>query len=187
MIDPQSEKTSGYHVFLMPSGKTAEELSEMMQILANTFQGSTFAPHVTLLARISADSAGAVKETWNEEEIQSKCAKLASELSPFPMMLGEIGAEKSFFRALYLNVINPDAVSVAHVRSLELFSMKDESPYVPHLSLIYGNFPKDVTTEMIESVPISGTLSFTADCLYLYRTEGTVEEWKLVGEFPFGG
>jgi 2'-5' RNA ligase len=183
-INPSSEKTSGYHLFLMPGGKVAEELTGVMEILANTFQGDTFAPHVTLLARIPADSFGGLRE----EEIREKCAHLASELSPFPIMLAGIGAEKSFFRALYLKVVNPDAVSGVHVSALGLFSMKDAEPYVPHLSLAYGNFPEEVIAEMKECAQTfisSDTISFTADRIYLCRTEGAASEWKLIAEFPF--
>ncbi len=177
MIDPLNGVTTGYHLFLIPTGKIAMELDKTIEVLANTFQSPVFHPHVTLLANIPAG---------NLEDLILMSKTLASRHASFDLSLERIGADHTFFRALYLKVANAVSLNQVHIDAVKLFSMSEfqVSTYTPHLSLLYGNFSEETISEIVSSLPITESLLLTFDMLALYHTEGHVEDWHKIAEFP---
>ncbi len=175
MIDPASHKTTGYHLFLEPEGKLREEVATIIGSLATEFEGPMFSPHVTLLARIP-----------DEEEVVliEKTKQLASSLSPFEVVLGTVGMEQGYFRALYMHVESEEIKNVHH-KANEIFSMQDEGEYVPHMSLLYGNYPEEQKQNTIASMSAPLGSSFLVDRLHLYKTDGVASGWIEIAEVPF--
>ncbi|CAN5764770.1 hypothetical protein BH11PAT2_BH11PAT2_03300 [soil metagenome] len=180
MIDPQSSKTTGFHLLLQPEGRMNERLLEIIEQLATEYGGPVFPPHITLLARIPADHHGSV------EEISTKAQKLADSLSAFTVTLGHGSAENTYFRSIYLHIKEQTQMRGLHAQALEIFSMTDESPYLPHLSLLYGNYSEEQKRKTIESLTLPAEHSFEVKSLHLYQTEGEVRDWKFIKQFSFG-
>src|SRR5438128_1996584 len=92
MFDLKDSKTIGYHLFFIPRGELFNNLQNIINQLAEKYNGAKFEPHVTLLARIpKADEA----------ELVLKTQQLASMMTPFEIEPKEICAEDAYFRALY--------------------------------------------------------------------------------------
>ena len=177
-IDPRSDKTTGYHLFLMPEGVLAEELQQTIQNLSQVYGGPVFAPHVTLLARIPGIS---------DDEMIEKTKDLAQALSPMNLTLGELASEPSYFRALYSRIVEHDQVREAYDKAADAFSMERNPEYLAHLSLLYGNFSEDEASHIKASVTLPADVQFVADKLHLFRTKGAVGQWQKVAEFPCTG
>ena len=175
MIAPASDKTDGYHLFLEPEGKLREEVVAIIGSLAAEFTGPMFSPHVTLLARIPVEEEGVLIE---------KTKQLASSLSPFEVALGTVDMERAYFRALYLQVESEEIKNV-HQRANELFSMQDEREYVPHMSLLYGNYPETQKQEVASALEVPSRSSFLVNKLHLYKTDGETSNWVKIAEVPF--
>jgi len=174
MIDPASSKTEGYHLFLEPSGQLAENLSEVIKELAATYDGPVFSPHVTLLGRIpGADDASVLKIAKT----------LAATYAPFSLTLGELGTEDSYFRALYMHVTEREVMKRRHKEALAAFNMEDEQPYTPHLSILYGNYPKETKKKTMHTLEVPVGATFKVDTIGVYKTAGLPKNWKKVGEF----
>ena len=178
MFDPTSNTTEGYHLFLEPTGDVAAELARIIATLAREYNGPVFVPHITVAARILAGDG--------EENLAAKTEILAKECSPFSLTLGDVGMENAFFLALYMQIQKTDALETLHARANELFSLSDVSPYVPHVSLLYGNFSQ-AEKELVPTFSLLKGCSFLVDRVYLYRTEGETKDWRKVREFPFSG
>ncbi|MDB5265644.1 MAG: cyclic phosphodiesterase-like protein [Parcubacteria group bacterium] len=176
MTDSQSDRTEGYHLFLEPSGATAESLKASIAALAEEFGGPTFPPHVTLLSGIA---------TEEEEVLIEKTEQLAALTVPFSLTLGEAGTEDAYFRALYLKVQESEALVLFHAHASELFSMQDASTFMPHLSLLYGNYPEERKRAALAALLVPEG-SFSIDRISLYRTEGTVADWQKVADLSLG-
>lgn len=178
MIDPRSNETHGYHIFLMPEGELRQTLQERISMLAQKYDGPVFPPHVTLLAGI---------EGKDETEIIELTKTLASELTPFALTLGNWARSAEFFKALYVRIEDSDALASAHAKANEVFGMQDEDYYSPHVSLYYGLPGDEQRRAMILDMTYPNGATFTANSLHLYKTEGTADEWKETGAFTFGG
>ncbi len=178
MMDPTSNKTEGYHLFLEPKGEVRERLGTVIATLAAEYGGPVFVPHVTLLATIPEAS---------EEELIAKTKELARTLTPFTCTLGGFGAQDSFFRALYMRVSSMTEVSSRHSQASTVFDMQPQDEYLPHLSLLYGNYANDQKLQTIESLQYLNDTSFEVESVQLYSTPGDTSTWKLIGEYPFIG
>src|SRR6187402_3187257 len=132
MTDPTSSKTTGYHLFLEPTGSTVESLKVLMAFIATDFDAPIFTPHVTVLSRIESDS---------EEDLIEQTRTFAASIKPFDISLGEVASEDRYFRALYLHVQEEELMTELHWIAAQAFSMKPDEQYLPHLSLLYGSYP----------------------------------------------
>ncbi len=177
MIDPQSNTTSGFHLFFEPVGELKNELAGIITKLAVEYNAPVFSPHVTVLAKISNGST---------EDLIQKAQEFAKTLSPFTLTLGRLGTENTYFKSLYFHVKEQTEIRVLHAQALDHFFMDDEAPYLPHLSLLYGNYSQEQKQKSIESLALPSEHSFVVQSLYLYKTEGEVHDWQLIQEFPFG-
>ncbi len=175
MNDPKESKTSGYHLFLEPENSLRGELQDIIITLAEEQGSPSFPPHVALLARIPAEPV---------EVLSEKCRTLASQLEPFELSLGELGAEEKYFKALYVQILE-HAVAEAHEKAYAVFGMKDEAPYAAHLSLLYGNYEPAAIEEIKAKLIYPKGVNFTVRKLHLYKTEGEASVWKKIAEFPF--
>ncbi len=174
LIDPRDSKTTGYHLFCEPSGELRATLKAHIDTLAEISGGISFPPHVTLLARIMVES---------EQEVIVTTQQLAHRMCAFPIMLSDLNGEPKYFKALYLKAKVSNELMSAHYQACKLFEMKEHDEYVPHLSLAYGNISGEKKTQMMQSLQLSTPIEFMVDRLFLYRTEGEVNDWRLIETF----
>lgn len=176
-MDPHSNQTLGYHLFLEPSGALKDELHASIDMLAREYDGPVFNPHVTLLGRIRENS---------DEEVLAKARTLAASLTPFTLTLGTVGYEDVYFRALYIRIKELEPVTAYHRAARTAFGMEHEDPYLPHLSLLYGEYPEAQKVRTIESLTYPVEREFAVDRIHVYRTPGETHRWHKIGEAEFG-
>ena len=174
MFDSTSSTTIGYHLFFEPTGILAEEVSVIIQKLAAEYGGPVFTPHVTLLARIPIQDEASVIE---------KASRFAQSVSPFNLTLQEFEAEDAYFRALYLTVREQDEMRELHKQACAYFSTDENPAYKAHMSLLYGNYPREIKDATMNSLSMPERRSFLADSIHLYKTEGEASGWYRVKEF----
>lgn len=69
----------------------------------------------------------------------------------------------------------------------KIFKIADGSRYMPHLSLIYGNYSSRTKKEIIRSTGKNFDMRFTTKSISIFDTTGIPEEWKIVKEIEFTG
>ncbi len=177
MFDPQSNETIGYHLFLVPPEPVITELRIIIETLAKKYGGPVFLPHTTLLARIPRDDESAILE---------KARLVAKNLTPLTLTLKDFGEEESFFRAFFIKFAPSKELLLAHRQALDVFGIEDANKYLPHLSLLYGDFPLPVKDSIRASVTLPSTHEFKVTSLHVFKTEGITESWEHVAEYAFG-
>jgi len=177
MVDPQSSSTTGYHLFLEPTGELRDVLRTTIERLAEAYGGPVFPPHVTLVPAI---------EGLNDEQVLEKARTLASELTPFSIQFGSLSGEPTFFRTYYVCVQNSPELTHAHELAQKVYGMSSEESYRPHLSLFYGNLDEERRTKLVSETVAPHEATFTADRIHVYRTEGPTEAWIKIGEVLMG-
>jgi 2'-5' RNA ligase len=177
-MDPYSSLTNGYHVFFEPKGEINEQLEAVIRNLSAEYGGPVFQPHVTLLAMIPED---------DENLLVEKTKRLATKISPFNLTFEQLCAEDRYFRALYAKAIVSEELSSSRALVLEEFGMEEVGEYMPHLSLLYGNYDASRKLETIESLKRLLPLSFNVDAVTLWKTPGDATTWTRVGEYKLRG
>jgi 2'-5' RNA ligase len=66
-----------------------------------------------------------------------------------------------------------------------VFGRQDDRPYMPHLSLMYGEFPVYLKEEIISRIG-ELEMSFTPESIHLFSTLGEPAGWHRIRELPLG-
>ena len=79
-----------------------------------------------------------------------------------------------------------------HRKAKQALGMKNIKSYMPHLSLVYGNFSKNSKEKIISSTSkdLSSEIfikEFPIDKILLMKTQGTVSQWRKIVTFPLRG
>ena len=167
-----------YFLWLEPTGKIHELLATTIARLSQEHGGPLFAPHVTLLGEIAGQEGTLLQQT----------DKLAHALSPFELTLTVPAFQDQYFRCVFMRVEATAALVEAHTRARTVFHQEDAQPYLPHLSLLYGFYPRSLKEQIIGTVAKSLRVKFTASAVTLFRVEGnSPNEWRKVQTFGFSG
>ena|SRR5438105_5044531 len=161
-------------LWLMPTGTVYQELSQLISRLAKENSSIEFQPHITLIGNVEAQ----------EEKMIMKTREVASLLRPCPVKLVDIGYTDYYYRALYLNVNPSPEVLIAYQVARKIFFGDSDTSYMPHLSLLYGDFSIEVKKQITSKIGNNFTNEFEANTLYLYLTEGIANDWQEIGAFP---
>jgi 2'-5' RNA ligase len=163
-----------YSLWFIPTGAVGRKFSQLIVQLAEHYSSPAFPPHVTLIGSIEA----------YEKEIIKKTQKLASLIRPFSMQLTTIASTTFYYRALFVKVEPSTEVISAYQQAKRLFPNSQKTGYIPHLSLLYGDFSPETKKEIIKKIGENFTDTFKADTLYLYLTEDTASDWQRIKAFP---
>lgn len=171
-------KTKGYALFLIPQGKVYKNLVHIISNLAQTYYVPLFEPHVTLLGYIM-DSP---------EQVVDKTKKLASMIKPYEIELSKINFLDDYLRCLFIEAKKTKLVIEANQKARQVFNQETNQKYLPHLSLMYGDFLESLKKEIVKNYQLDDLkLSFMVDRIYLYNTDGEIKDWKKVAEFKLTG
>ena len=164
------------HLWLMPSGAAKDRLARTIARLAQAYGAPLFEPHVTLFGNLSG----------TEADILSGASNLARDLQCFEIRPRTPGFADRYFQCLFLHIEPTPALLAAHTKARTVFSREDDTPYIPHISLMYGCYPVRVKEEIIPTLPEHLLEPFSVDRLYLIRADSDdPKEWHRLREFPF--
>jgi len=164
----------GYSLWLTPKGETYKHFFTLIAKLAKAYNSPVFAPHVTLLGMLKDHS---------EEIILQKVAMLADSHTCFPLTLEEIGFEDFFYRALFVRAKKTPELLSLNQNTREAFAMQDEPAFMPHLSLLYGDFPISMKEKIRQEIGTQGRV-FDVTGITLVHANGHEDTWRIITEIP---
>jgi len=162
-----------YSLWLVPGGEVYERLASLLDVLSVRHGSPRFAPHVTLLGSIAAP----------RHEVLQKAAQLAAALRAFPLRLERIDYLDEYFRCLFVRVALTRPLRDAYRRTCGIFSCGNPHSFMPHLSLLYGNFGPELKEAVKAEFGPRLDLAFKARCLHVYSTQGETHRWRRVARF----
>ena len=161
-----------YSIWLMPDSKVKDQLKNKILALGSDFGGPIFEPHVTLIG----SSLGAENTLLQKTEIISK------KISPFKIFFDGIAHFNEYFCSLFLKVkFSPQLNAARDLASTEIDWNKND--YLPHMSLIYGNYTLSEKEKMISTL---GWLPdhFSVNSIFLAHNDEIRLKWKVIRGFP---
>jgi 2'-5' RNA ligase len=170
------EKSGEYSLWLIPRGRAYKKLARIIDRLSQKYGSPRFEPHVTVLGLLIG----------SEEELVSKTAQLASGLDPYEITLTSPGYTDTYFGCLFARVAETAEVMRANQTARGIFGRETDPPYMPHLSLIYGNLTAAEKEKIISEIGRELNTNFRADAVYIYSTAGKPESWRRIKKFSLG-
>lgn len=166
-----------YHLWLAPTGQAYDILMETITDLSRAYHAPVFEPHVTLLNSLPG----------TEEAISVRCLELGGSLSPIDILLIEPGIADQYFQCVFLKSQETPALMNAHELARRLF-VKDPTPYMPHLSLLYGHYSLELKDKITSTLSQALRLNFTVDMIHLIRSESEHPvDWTSILTVPLSG
>src|SRR5690606_30965655 len=131
-----------YSLWLMPPAAVYDRFARLIDALSRRFGTPRFAPHITL-ASTGAELAG---------DAPARAAALAAELAPVPVRLLDVAHTDDYFRSLFVRAQRTPALLAAHRLAAARLGTEPAEDFMPHLSLLYGELPRDTKERLIEEI-----------------------------------
>ncbi|KAI6705558.1 hypothetical protein NL676_008520 [Syzygium grande] len=172
-----------YCVFALPPDDLAPRLRSLMDGLRSEFGGPQFVPHVTVVGPVSLAEDNAV----------SKFREACDGLRAYTATVDRVATGTFFYQCVYL-LIHPTAEVVeASDRCSAQLGYKSPTPYMPHLSLLYGDLTDEEKKKAQEQAnDLDGSfngLGFLISRLALYKIDPddkTCTSWEKIAESTLG-
>lgn len=167
-------KATRYSIWLMPEGgMIRERFQSIITELSGKYESPRFEPHVTLIGGVNGDHKNVIAKTH----------EIARKIRPFFIGLTDVGVTDQYFKTLFVMAKETPELIRANKIAQEIYGT--EQQYMPHLSLLYGNFDHYMKEGIVDSLGNTNfsDVGFPVTALHLYKTEGNVWEWYEVAKF----
>jgi 2'-5' RNA ligase len=166
---------SGISLWLVPEPASARALAEIIDRLADRLGTPRFPPHLTLQGGVRADAPTVI----------GQARALAQRLQPFEVRLLTATTRAEFFRCVVLEA-DSSPVLLAAREAAALALGQPDSPFEPHVSLVYGALAADARAAALRELPPwPARIGFEA--LEVHHTEGVVANWRRLESLSLGG
>jgi len=159
----------------MPTGKAYNRFSEIISRLSEEYNSPNFEPHVTLIGAIAG----------TEDDLSAKTTQLTSLIKPFGIKLAKVDYFDEYHKALFIKAEETTELIKANETAKEVFNLSPDSEYMPHLSLLYGDFSSETKEKIITNLGREFNIDFEIKSVCLYFTTGKEETWHKIKKFPF--
>ncbi|XP_030512828.1 cyclic phosphodiesterase-like [Rhodamnia argentea] len=168
-----------YCVIALPPDDLAPRLRSLMDELRSGFGGPQFVPHITVVGPVSL----------TEDDAVSKFRAACDGLRAYPATVDRVATGTFFYQCVYL-LLRPTAEVVeASDRCSAHLGYKSPTPYMPHLSLLYGDLADEEKKKaQAKANDLDGNLnglSFLISHLALYKIDPddkTCTSWEKIAE-----
>lgn len=168
-----------YSVWAIPPEDVGARCANLMTTLRSEFGGPHFHPHITVV--------GAIKLT--PEDAVTKLRSACQALRPFHVTVDRVAAGSFFYQCVYL-LLRPDPhLLETSAHCCTHFGYTNSTPYMPHLSLLYGDLSDEEKRKAQERAnaidDTLGGLTFQITRLALYKTDTedkTLKSWEKIAE-----
>ncbi|MCH2022712.1 MAG: hypothetical protein MK207_09565 [Saprospiraceae bacterium] len=162
-----------YTLWLIPDKSAYKKLSKLIIDLSTTHDTPKFEPHVTLLSGITDSRSVAIQNT----------EKLAKNCSPISAALTRIEFLEFYYRCLFFCTSKSTELMNVRSQAENLFEHTSISPFIPHVSFLYGSLPIFQKETIIAELGDSFFMDFRMPKLRLVKTQRTPEYWEFIEEY----
>lgn len=167
-------RATGHSLWLIPEAVAREALSGTIADLARRLGAPSFEPHVTLIGGLGQSAP----------EIVAAAEKLAAATPPFQLQLARLGHSARYLRCIFYEIAGSPLLTELHARARSVFRPEKDSPFFPHLSLVYADLDEPTRRRLVEEMSGKGRAVFDVDELQVVRTDGEVPDWRPLAAFP---
>lgn len=157
----------------MPTGNIYNKLNKIISQLNKEYSSPNFLPHVTLIGLV----------VGSQKEILLKTSQLAIFIQPFEIKLTKVDYLNEYFRCLFIKVVKTKELMEANLKAREIFNREKDLKFMPHLSLMYGNFNSKTKKGVISKIGREFNLKFKVKSIHLFLTEGESKRWYKIKKF----
>lgn len=174
----KNDEKRGYSIWLVPKDDAVfVRLYNVIKAIGKQYSTPMFEPHITLIGSLLG----------SEQEVMEKTASLAGRIKPYTATFGNVDQFDEYFKALIVRMQKTPEVMESNRMAREVFVKQGSTGYMPHLSLMYADLPKETKDKIIKDYELEAVVKklkpFTIGELSLHYTTGKAGEWHKVRDF----
>jgi len=163
-----------YGFWIIPENDTYQEFNKVIKKYANSFDGPTFTPHMTI--------HGVVIST--DEEVVKTVREAVKNIKSFELQVGDVEFSTTYFQCIFARIKTSAKLFNTHLAIRKAFNMNDKNVFMPHASLVYGDFDMETREKITKEIKIQNK-SFTADKITIVRADTSdPKDWTIVEQVP---
>ncbi len=163
-----------YHICIIPSEPVFSELDNVISSLAEKYNAPVFHPHLTILSSVEKSL----------QEIQQTIERAVVNFEPWQLSLGPVSFSTTYFQSVFVRVN-----SIAPLMNINLSLKKafgfENSVYMPHISLLYGDHDMKTREKITKEITIKNS-TFTAYKVAIIPDDSDPINWKPIATITFG-
>ncbi len=152
----------------------SDYLTKIQDTVQNKLRGPKFKVHLTL--------AGPFQNIDNSlvEGIKKYC----DQHSPIEVNTHRYGYKAKFFQSLFISIDKSKELEDLRKAMFKINSQNRTKNFFPHISLLYGIFPKKIKENLITSLPRLKS-ALTIDKISLVEINEDISIWRILESFSF--
>jgi len=156
-----------HSIWFMPPNSLKYET--IINKLAQKYHSPKFKPHITLIGDIT------------DRDVFKKTQELIKKLKPLKIKINKVTFMNDYYRCVLALIEQTHEIMGAAKLARQIFTEYNKREYIPHLSLLYGVFSKEIKEKIVKNIKIKD--EFMADKLFVATAGDIPEEWEVVKEY----
>lgn len=144
--------TKSFSIWLTFPQDIKQQLETVVRSLAEKHKSPIFEPHITLISQV----------TGTEEHVTNQVKVLAKNTKAFNLGLTDVDYSTTYYQSVFVRITTSLPLIKLRMQAQKIFDI--DGFYMPHTSLVYGNFPPKVREKIAKSIKLP-RLKFKVDTL----------------------
>lgn len=166
-----------YAFWLIPEEEVFTEMQKVIIKYSQKYNTPVFIPHLTILSGVKSTDNRVVKDIH----------AISNQNKPFKLELGKVEFSTTYFQCVFVRIKTRAQLLNTHIGLREKFGYKEEHVYMPHASLVYGDFDMETREKICSEIVLKET-EFVANSIVIVRADsGDPNEWDVVRKVTLSG
>lgn len=162
-----------YSIWVIPPEPVFSQVQSVVQTLSLQYTGPLFEPHLTILGGVEAELPQVIQAT---KTIAASCNQLQ-------LTLDAISFSTTYFQSVLVRV-QATAQLLQLNLDLKKALVQENTLYMPHLSLLYGNHDMPTREKAASQIQLP-PLSFAVTSFVIVPSTLDPSEWQHLATVPF--
>jgi len=165
-----------FSFWIIPENDFYQEIEEVVIKYSKEYNSPVFVPHMTL--------HGSVIST--DEDVVRRVEQVASKIKPFEIKIGEVEFSTTYFQCIFVRMKVNAKLLEAHLALKDVLDFKESHVFMPHGSLVYGDFDMETREKIAKEIKLKG-IRFMANKITIVRADSSdPKEWDVVDQVSLG-
>jgi len=165
-----------YTLWLIPEEeKVKTYLSQIINELANKYNGPTLEPHATLLGDLPLSL----------EEVTKGCENFVAKTKPFTVEINIVEYSTTYYQCIFARLKPPPELMSLYDLAKQSMELTNQSIFMPHLSLFYGNISYQQRQEIMDTLQFVPQKFTVSSIVIVPGGENLPLDWKHLAEYKF--
>lgn len=160
-----------YGFWIFPENELYQEIESIIRKYSTAHKTPFFPPHLTIHGVVDSTDTKVIETTQGA----------VKNIQPFELELGDVEFSNTYFQSIFVRVKTSAKLLSAHMAISQGFGITEPKTYMPHISLVYGDFPMSKREKIAAEITLRNR-KFTASKITIVRADtADPADWDTVG------